>query len=248
MAADQPASLDTVLRSARRQKTVASGLYALGLLLAVAGFFGPWIPHKSAALTVTGYELAEFAKFFPQVQGGVIPISRTLFLTPLTACALLLGLFVHQRAHALLWRLVLTGLALLLALATLPPYQFLQAPEYRPQLVLAALGLLLVLLTSLAFRLPEHIVAIAAAGSAAVGLVLPQWQFALTRPLVVDLYDRPIGLGWGMVLCSVGFGLLLASSVLTITHAWRAIQNRRDVHSVSHSSGIDRVLKRKRNP
>ena len=40
-------------------------------MLAIVGYLGPWVPHKTAALTVTGLELAEFAKFFPQVQAAV---------------------------------------------------------------------------------------------------------------------------------------------------------------------------------
>ncbi|HEY68130.1 MAG TPA: hypothetical protein G4N97_07665, partial [Thermoflexia bacterium] len=63
-----------------------------GLVLVIAGYFGPWVGHKTAALTVTGPELSEFAKLFPQVQGGVVPVIRALFLTPLVAAAILLGL------------------------------------------------------------------------------------------------------------------------------------------------------------
>ena len=74
------------------------GIWFLGFALVVVGYFGPWIPHETAALTVTGFELAEFAKFFPQVQGGVVPVTRGLFLTPIAAVAILLGLVVSRLA------------------------------------------------------------------------------------------------------------------------------------------------------
>jgi len=184
-----------------------------GLVLVIAGYFGPWVGHKTAALTVTGPELSEFAKLFPQVQGGVVPVIRALFLTPLVAAAILLGLLANQlinrqiskstnrqiskstnqqisKSTNRLPRTLLMLVAALFALAALPPYQYLLAPEYRGHLVLAAGGLLLVLLTL--------------------------WQFVLLHPLVVALYDEPLGLGWGLVVCVVGFALVLISGFLQL--------------------------------
>lgn len=185
----------------------------LGLILAGAGCFGPWVPHETAALTVTGFELAEFAKFFPQVQGGTVPVTRVLFLTPLVAAAVLLGLLVNKLTNKLTRALVILAAALL-ALAALPPYQYLLDPGYRGQLILAATGLLLVLLTPLARYLPRRAQGILIALVALAGALPALWQFVMLRPLVVALYDAPLGLGWGLVVCMAGFALLLTCGVL----------------------------------
>ncbi len=193
-----------------RRSPFAIRLLVLGLVLTliVAGYFGPWVDHKTAALTVTGFELAEFAKFFPQVQGGMVPVTRELFLAPLVAAAILLGLLAQPTN-----KLTILAAALL-ALAAWPPYQFLLAPQYRGQLILAAIGLLLVLLTPLARRLPRRARGVLVALLALAGAVPALWQFVLLRPLVVTLYNEPFGLGWGLVVCAAGWALFLIYGVL----------------------------------
>jgi len=195
------------------------GVRLLGIVLALVGYFGPWVDHETVALTVTGFELAEFAKFFPQVHGGVVPVTRELFLAPLSAAAILLGLLANQLTNKPTNKLtnkLLTLTAALIALAVLPPYQFILDPQYRSQLALAAGGMLLVLLTPLARRLPRRAWTVLVALVALAGGVTALWQFALLRPLVVALYNRPLDLGWGLVTCTAGFALLLISGILDI--------------------------------
>jgi hypothetical protein len=178
----------------------------VGLLLVVVGYFGPWIPHKAVALTVTGFELAEFTK--------TMPVTNELFLTPLVAAAILIGLSVHGAAGRLSIRLIGTAFAALLALSALPPYEYIRDPQYRVQLILAAGGLLLVLLTPLTRRLARRAQGVLVAILALAGVVPALWQFVLLRPLIVALYNAPIGLGWGLIVCAIGFVLILLSSVL----------------------------------
>lgn len=192
------------------------GICFLGLVLAVAGYFGPWVAHKTAALTVTGFELAEFAKFFPQVQGRTVPVIRALFLTPPVAAAVLIGLLAHQPARRPIICLAAMAFAALLALAALPPYEYLLDPSYRSQLALAVGGLLLVLLTPLTRCISRRIRGILTALLALAGAFPPLWQFLLLHPLVVALYHEPPGLGWGLVVCEVGFALLLLSGILQL--------------------------------
>ncbi|HEY73714.1 MAG: hypothetical protein DRJ03_20040 [Chloroflexi bacterium] len=187
-----------------------------GLVLVVVGFLGPWIPHETAALTVTGLELAEFAKFFPQVQGGVVHVTRCLFFTPVTAAAILLGLAVSALAVRPVTRFTGAGLAVLLALVALPPYGFYLAAEYRGHLILAVGGAVLVLLTFLSHRPSRRIWGICVMVLALAGAVPALWQFTLLRPLVAALYDAPLGLGWGLVACAAGFALLLLSGALAV--------------------------------
>ncbi len=193
-------------------------LRLVGLVFIIVGYFGPWVPHETAALTVTGFELAEFAKLLPQVQGGVVPVTRELFLAPLIAAAILLGFLAqpaNQQTNKPTNKLLILA-AILLALAALPPYQFFLALQYRRQLILAAGGLLLVLLTPLARRLPRRVQGVLVALLALAGDVPALWQFALLHPLVVALYNEPLDLGWGLVTCTAGFALLLVSGILNI--------------------------------
>jgi hypothetical protein len=183
-------------------------LRLVGLVLVVVGYFGPWIPHKAVALTVTGFELAEFTKS--------MPVTNELFLTPLVAAAVLLGLSVHGAAGRLSMRLIGTALAALLALSALPPYEYVRDPQYHAQLILAAGGVLLVLLTPLTRRLARRPQGVLVAILTLAGVVPTLWQFVLLRPLVVALYNAPLGLGWGLIVCIAGFVLILLSSVLSV--------------------------------
>jgi len=105
---------------------VGRALFFLGLVLAIVGFFRPWIPHASVALVVTGFELDEFAWLFPQVQSGAVALTRGLFLLPVTAAAVLLGLGIARLPVRWWVRLIPLGFAVTLALVPLPPYEVLQ--------------------------------------------------------------------------------------------------------------------------
>lgn len=197
-------------------------LYALGLILAVVGYLGPWVPHKTAALTVTGLELAEFAKFFPQVQGGVVSITRELFYLPLITALILLGLCAGR--STVRWvRLAVPLLLAGLLLVALLPYSVVNGlrqalatrsnvmldPQYTGQLGLVVAGAALLLLIPLARRLPARLQGGLVALLALAGALPALWQFARLRPLVMVLYARPLGLGWGLITCAAGFVVLL---------------------------------------
>jgi len=205
-------------------------LYVLGLMSVVVGYLGPWVPHKTAALTVTGLELAEFAKFFPQVQGGGIAIARELFYLPLITGFVLVALFAGRSTV----RWVRLAVPLLLAgvlLVALLPYSIVNGlrqalavrssvvldPQYVGQLRLVVAGAALILLTPLARRLSSRpqggLVALLALGGAVPAL----WQFAHLHPLIAALYARPLGLGWGLIACAAGFALLLVWGLLALT-------------------------------
>ena len=212
--------------SVMRDAAAGGWLSLLGLVLVVTGYFGPWVPHETAALTVTGFELAEFAKFFPQVQGGTVSLSRELFYLPLIAGLMLLILIVGRSANRLA-RWILAPLVAVLLLVALLPYPVVDAvrqalvtrspavldPQYAGQLRLVLVGVVASLLSPLTQRLPSRGQDILVALLALAGVVPPLWQFAVLRPLISVLYDAPFGLGWGLVACTAGFSLLLISGV-----------------------------------
>ncbi len=196
-----------------RKESALCSLHFIGSVLIVIGFFGPWLAHRTAALTVTGYELSEFAKFFPQVRGGVVPVRRALFVTPLLAAAVSLALVIHRSSKSSLLRLGVTALTTLLGLVALPPFQAMLEPQYRLQLILVLVGLLLTLLTPLTRQLSEQVRGVLLLLLALVGAVPVLWQAILLHPLVAELYGAPIWPGWGFIVCAIGFPLLLLAGL-----------------------------------
>jgi hypothetical protein len=203
---------------ARREPVLCSLQFVASVLIMV-GFFGPWVAHRTAALTVTGYELSEFAKFFPQVQGGVVPVERALFVVPLLVASLSLALVIQRLSAPRLLRVLGTAFALSVGLFVLPPYQSFLERGYRLQLILVAVGLSLVLVTPLARQLSERVrggLFLLLALSAAVSVV---WQAVMLRPLVIEVYGAPIWPGWGLVVCAIGLLLLLFVGVRDLLSA-----------------------------
>ena len=150
-------------------------LRLLSLVLATAGYFGPWVPHETAALTVTGFELAEFAKFFPQVQGGVVPVIRALFLTPLVAAAILFASLAPvgwQMRFGLHW--LVEHFLVFFALTT---FACLAWP--KPMIVAGVLVPFAVLLEAAQALTPDRTPDLATALSAAAGVSLAALLFDL---------------------------------------------------------------------
>ena len=203
-------------------------LVPLAVVVALIGFFGPWIPHKAVALIVTGFELSEFAKFFPEVQARTVAVTRALFLTPLTAGALIIGLWANAYTRMLGIRMAVTAAAAFIALATLPQYESLAAPDYRGQLLLALGGCLLVLLTPLARQWPDRVRFVLIALIALAGILSPVLQYTRLHPLVVELYNKPVGVGRGLILFALGFGVAAAWAALRAAGANRRVAATKD--------------------
>lgn len=199
-----------------RKTSALCSLHFLGSVLVAVGFFGPWVAHRTAALTMTGYELSEFAKFFPQVQQGTVPVRRALFLTPLLAAVISLALVIHRSNKGSLVRVGATAVTLLLGLAALPPIQAVLEPQYRVQLVLTVAGLLLTLTTPLTRQLSEQARGVLLLVLTLIGAAPALWQAVLIRPLVAQLYETTIWPGWGLIVCIIGFLMLLAAGMRSI--------------------------------
>lgn len=196
----------------RGQPALCSLRFAASLVVLI-GFFGPWVAHKTAALTVTGYELSEFAKFFPQVQGDVVAVQRGLFVAPLLTGVVSLALVIHRSKARPLFRFGATALAMLLGLSALPPYHSLLGPGYGLQLALVGVGLLLTVLTPLTTQLSERMRGILFLFVALTGTIPALRQFVLLRPLIAALYGARILPGWGLIVCVIGFLLLSLTSL-----------------------------------
>jgi hypothetical protein len=191
----------------------------LGWVLAAAGYYGPWIAHATAALTLTGIDMAEFVKFIPAVQSGQLPVLRHLFYLPPLAVVLGIAFLIHapRLRYPLAVRLAALVLAVPVSLQLLPPAwspTSLMTAEFRLQAV--ALGVSWIALAGswLLARLPAGLLAgigallaLAAAGAAT-------WQLWLVKPEIDQLYGSVPPVGWGFYACVVGLVVMAAAASL----------------------------------
>ncbi len=113
-----------------RLADLASAFVAAGII----GYLLPWIVAPSAAMTLSAFDLAEWSSLHP-AQGGTLEVALLLR-------AQLVILTVMVGASAVGKRVALAAvLILLLAIAQVPPFEFVNDPgnlNYRQQLILAA--------------------------------------------------------------------------------------------------------------
>jgi hypothetical protein len=217
-------------------KTKDQIVLVLGLALAIVGYFGPWVDHKTTALVLTGQDMGEFVKFLPEVRAGTTPMIREFFYLPPFAAALGLILLMSSRrlAYPLVVRVVMLLVVLGLAWAMLPPVwtpQLLVTAEFRKQAVAIAFCLLLLIAHPMLRRLSprwytehgrrEGLMAVAlqhAQETAMMVLALlgagpPLWQFFAIREAVNRAYGWPVQVGWGLWVTVLGFLVIIVEAV-----------------------------------
>jgi hypothetical protein len=188
----------------------ATRITALCVLL---GHFMAWAQHKTAALTLSGHELATFTNATPHA--GIF--FNEGFLLPLWASALLFVLRPgHETARAN-WPWLL--LAIIVAALGLPAYPELrkllggQASDFMWQLPASvAVMALAVIAQRTAPR--AHMVLTALAGIAA--LVAVAGFFAIRGPALEVLYRDPVIVGFGVWMTLAGGIAALAIAFVTI--------------------------------
>jgi len=183
---------------------------------AVAGYFGPWVPHQAAGLVILGLDLGEYVKFLPPVAAGQIALRREYFYLPLLTGSLIAGLLASRRSLPG-WARTLLGLtAIPLALAMLPPAwspRGLLVAEFRIQVIAIAACLLFVAAIPFTRRVPDRLALALTALLALAAAILPAWGFLRIRPAIADLYRASLPLGWGFWGCVIGFLLLALFAV-----------------------------------
>jgi hypothetical protein len=175
------------------------------------------VPHRAAGLRVGAFDLFEVVKYLPGVRSGEVSLLREGFLVPLLVSAALLALApaVWKKApRAARWALPLA--AGIVAAVALPPYPQITTayhdPEYRGQLILSGATICLALLSGLTRRLPHRVRVSLLGLLAIVGMVIPLAQYANVRGLFVDLFNAPVGFGWGAIVYLAGMVFVLASA------------------------------------
>ena len=195
-------------------------------ILALVGFWMPWLTQPAAALRLNGFDLAEWVTWLPSVRDGTLPLSRLALLMPAACLAVLLGLAAasarpsaEQRRRG--WRgsvpasvegWGLLALALVCNLFVLPPYEaFTRAdywPDYQSQFWVACAALAGI---GVCQFLPSRVKTGLQMVFALVGGGYGAWTLILLRPTANELLNASwsVGYGWGVML--IGFAGLIVS-------------------------------------
>ena len=203
----------------KRETWMLKRFVPLGIALVLVGYWGPWVNHKTAALVLSGLDMAEFVKFLPGVRAGTESMIRELFYLPPLAAALCLALIGSSRLWRYpLWaRAIMVIVAIVLAIVVLPPYPFilqsLGSDEFRRQFLMAAGCLAIIGASLLHRRLPRAILAGLLIVISLVGAIPPVWQFLSIRSALDRVYGQPIHIGWGLWLTVAGFLVVAGSGV-----------------------------------
>jgi hypothetical protein len=201
-------------------------LLPLGWILAAVGYYGPWIDHPTAALTLSGGDMAEFVKFLPGVLAGTLSLMRQLFyLPPLAIVASVAFLVASERlAYPRTVRLVALLLSVPLSLQILPPawsLDSLATPEFRLQALALILSWLMLAGFWLLGRLPVSVSGTLTAALSLAGVALPIWQMVLAKPAINGVYGKPPALGWGFFLCPAGLAIVALVAIVLALQARR---------------------------
>ena len=182
-------------------------LIAAGLV-GLAGYFGPWVPHRAIGLIVSGLDLGEYVKFIPQVLSGQIAVRREVFYLPLFAGSLTASLMASRRTLPRWLRAVLALGTIPLALAMLPPAwspALLRSSEFRLQTAALILCLLMAPAVIVTRYLPDRLVLVLIATLAIPAAILPAWGLLQAQTAVAGLYRQPLRIGWGFWAGLIGF-------------------------------------------
>ncbi len=204
-------------------------LTLVGVMLAILGFYGPWVTtsRNIAALTYNALDLAEFSKFIVRARLGAN--TREMFLIPLVAAALALVLWASQPNHpSRVLRYTLTLAAAILALVPLPsylsgmsPFSFLSLVAYRSaedrgSFWLSVAGLIGVALIFVwGRRIAGRRRDIAFVALALIGAVPAAWEFFVhALPAISAVNGSPASPAWGFFTAMIGFALVMAGAAM----------------------------------
>lgn len=188
----------------------------LSLLLALVGYFGPWIAHQVAGLVVTGLDFGEYVKFLPTVRDGTVKLWREGFYIPLITVSAAAILIAYRAALAYPWwlRYLLLAIAAIAALNLVPPAWTptrLLEPEFRLQTASLVLLLIGVGLSPFIALLPARYAAIIISILGLAAIIAPTQGFFAVLPAIQYLYNEPLLAGWGLWLMLISLIILIIS-------------------------------------
>jgi hypothetical protein len=184
---------------------------SVGILL--LAYLLPWVINPGAALTMGGYDLAEWISLHPGARNQSPMLLASLLLRlPLVCVTWLISLQPPQFRFTTAWWLRAL-LAVFLIVAQLPPLEFvthLNDPNYQQQMALAALSLLgaLLGLSGLLFKWQALVMLICVV----VGGISSIWGMSQAAGMMHD-FRLPAEIGIGVVVyvgvCITWVGVML---------------------------------------
>ncbi len=191
------------------------GVVFIALMLIGAGYFGPWVWHTTAGLTMSADDLGEWLKFMPIVRAGRSGIIRELFYTPIWIAAIGGGLLAG-RMRAIGWKIALMAVCLLIVFTPLPKYPELltafETSEFAPTFWLTIVAMLSsIALAAFGDRLGDRADAIGWTGLGLAAATIAPLHFIKVVPEVDRLYHFAIG--WGVFAVVIGGAGLVAIGV-----------------------------------
>ena len=215
--------LGKIDRTARMEPrlTAVRWLLPLGWVAAIVGYFGPWIAHGTAALTLSGVDMGEFVKFLPQVLDGSLSVMRELFYLPPFAVVASVALMIGSRVLRYPWsfRVLILLAAVPVSLQLLPPAWSLGAlssPEFRLQTIALVVSWALLASFWVLGRLPPWLAGTLTAALSLSALVLSGWQYLLVKPAIDLVYGTAPGIGWGILVCLSGLAVMAIAAVILV--------------------------------
>jgi len=187
-------------------------LTLLGITLILVGYFAPWIPHRAAGLSLTGFEIAEWIKFAPGVS------RRGHFYWPPIAAVLGLTMLAAGRKHRgqpLWWApTIMAAILSLLPFPLLEEVSDLNGIQVNlERLGLTGFGLAATGLVVLQRKLSGRIWGLVLAITATASLALVSAAFSAAEPIVERLLDQLIDPGLGYHLVRGGLTFLLIAGI-----------------------------------
>ncbi len=193
-------------------------LMPIGWLLAAVGYYGPWVAHKTAALTLSGIDIGEFVKFLPGAGSEAVRAVRLMFYLPPVAVAVSIALLVGSRRlrYPGALRLLALLLAVPVSLQLLPPawsLASLTAADFRIQLIALAACWTFLATFWLWRHLPFGLTTLLAGTLALLAGSLAAWEFLGAQPAIAVVYGTILRIGWGFFACVGGLALLGVSAI-----------------------------------
>ena len=201
----------------RRLNTI---LIAIGAIITLIGYFSPWIPHKAAGLALTGFEIAEWIKFAPDVQTGASLVQRADFYWPPVVVAVSLACWSagRQKWRWHHWSLILfAGVLSLIPIPLLEDIKNLEGIKTNwPRFALTFLGLLSTSLAMIRRKIPAWFLGGTLVMVSTAGALFVSVAFSTAEPIVERLYYRLLNPGLGFYLTEGGMILLAVSGALAV--------------------------------
>lgn len=197
---------------------LTTGLTLLGVLLILIGFFSPWVPHTTAGLALTGFEIGEWIKFTPEMKSEAPPLRRANFYWPPVVAATGLAMLA---AGSRSWRLgnwLLIGLAALLSLFPFPLLEEIRGfggvTASVGRFGLVTLGIATTALAIWRRALPQQVRGLVLVANGTLGTYLLSAAFSAAEPIVERLYAALIDPGLGYNLTRGGMLILVLVGIL----------------------------------